>query len=242
MLFIAFVALIALVLLLAFLVYASFHISSGVYVQAFCRGNTPDKKVALTFDDGPHEKYTPQVLDILYKYKAKASFFVIGKNVKGHEKILMRMKDDGHIIGVHSQTHHSAFPFFSVSKIIKELRLCARRIEYITGYAPVWFRPPFGVTNPSIASAIKKQDFLVAGWNIRSLDTVIDKNRVIQKVLSRLQPGAIVLLHDHLPDAPYILEEILKHATEQGYEFVTVEEMYTISHKKGYRKKRYRRK
>ncbi len=204
----------------AFLIYASFNISSGIYLQTFSRKKTDAKQVMLTFDDGPHPVHTPAVLDILKKYEVKAAFFVIGKNIAGNEDILKRMLAEGHTIGNHSFSHGNTFPLLRPQKMADDLMQCERAAEKIIGQRTTWFRPPFGVTNPYVARAIKMRNYRVAGWSIRSLDTLFnDKNKPVRRVVKRLKPGAIILLHDNRPNAPYITEQILLQAKEKGYDF-----------------------
>ncbi len=218
-----------LLLLIAFLIYASFSISSGIYVRAFCRKHTKAKLIALTFDDGPHPVYTPQVLDVLKQYNVKATFFVIGERITGNEDIVKRTHAEGHLVGNHSFTHKKTFPLFGKTKLFFDMYQCDSAIARTTAQCAKWFRPPFGVTNPNVAKAVKMLKYKVAGWSIRSLDTVIsNKDKVMKRVVSRLHPGAIILMHDHLPDAPYILKQVMQQAMEKGYRFVTLDELEAL--------------
>ena len=214
------------VLVIGFLVYASFNVRSGVYVKAFCSASPEKKQIAVSFDDGPHSIYTPLVLDVLAKYNIKATFFLIGKNIPGNEEILQRMVREGHQIGNHSYSHGNTFPVMNTPEMAGDLLLCEQMIEESTGYQVKWFRPPFGVTNPMVAAAVKERGYLVAGWNIRSLDTVKTTGNVIRKIKSRIKPGAIILLHDHLPGCTSVLEDILPYAGNEGYSMVTIEELF----------------
>jgi len=214
-------------LLLAFYVYASFDLSFGVYLRAFCRKPAEEKFVALTFDDGPHPEHTPRVLDILKQYDVQATFFLIGGRIAGNEELVKQIHAEGHQTGNHSFSHTNTFPFHSAKRMAADMLQCGQAICQITGCEPEWFRPPFGVTNPNVAKAVKIRNYKVAGWSIRSLDTVrSDKEKVIRRIVSRLRPGAVILLHDHLPDTHYILEQIIRQAKEKGYNFVTVEQLF----------------
>ena len=216
----------AFLLVVAFLLYASFRISFGVYLRAFCRKPTKEKLLALTFDDGPHSEHTPRVLDLLKHYNVKASFFVTGRRIAGNEGILKRMHEEGHHLGNHSFTHQTTFPLLGAKKMAADLLQCEQAIRHATGGQTKWFRPPFGVTNPNVAKAVKTRGYQVAGWSIRSLDTVkSDKDKVVRRVVERLHPGGVVLLHDHLPDTPYVVEQIIIHAKEAGYGFATMEQL-----------------
>ena len=211
----------------SFLAYASFTISFGFYLRAFCRKSTKEKFLALTFDDGPHPEYTHQVLDILQKHDIIATFFVIGERIAGNEDVLKRMQTSGHQIGNHSFLHKNTFPWLHANKMALDLLQCEQAIGQAIGYQTKWFRPPFGVTNPNVAKAVRIRGYRVAGWSIRSLDTVTsDKEKVVRRVVSRLQPGAVILLHDHLPNTPCIVEQIVRQAKEKGYTFLTVEQLF----------------
>jgi peptidoglycan/xylan/chitin deacetylase (PgdA/CDA1 family) len=211
----------------ALFVYASFSISFGFYLRAFCRKPTNEKLLALTFDDGPHFIYTKEVLDILKKNDVKATFFIVGNQIFFCKDILRRTLVEGHQIGNHSFTHKNNFPWLGVKKMASNLLQCEQAIEQAAGYQTKWFRPPFGVTNYDVAKAVKIRGYRVAGWSIRSLDTVMsDKEKVVRRVISRLRPGAVILLHDCLPNTPYIAEQIIRQAKGKGYTFVTVEEMF----------------
>ena len=205
----------------AFLFYASFNISSGVYLKAFCRMSANEKQIALTFDDGPHPEHTPQVLDVLKQYNVKATFFIIGERIAGNETVLKRMLAEGHQIGNHSFSHKNTFPLLGAKRMAADLLQCEQAIVRATGYQPKWFRPPFGVTNPNVAKAVRIRGYKVAGWSIRSLDTVKSgKDKVVRRIIAHLHPGAVVLLHDHLPNTPYVVEQVIRQAKEKGYSFV----------------------
>jgi len=216
-----------LVLIIALGAYASFKISLGVYIKTYCRKSTQEKMLALTFDDGPHPEHTPRVLDVLKQYHVKATFFIIGERITGNEEIVKRIHADGHQTGNHSFTHKKTFPLLGAKKMTADLLQCEQTLNRITGCRSKWFRPPFGITNPNVAKAVKMRGYQVAGWSIRSLDTIIqDREKVIRRVVSRLSSGCVVLLHDHLPDTSYILEQIIQHAIKKSYVFVTIEQLF----------------
>ncbi len=218
-----FIIILTFVFISAFMAYASFDITSGVYVRVFCRKQTKEKQVALTFDDGPHPEYTPQVLDILKQYQIQAIFFVIGQHIAGNEELIKRIIAEGHQIGNHSNTHKSTFPLLGAKKMAADLLQCEQTIRQVTNSQTEWFRPPFGVTNPNVAKAVKIRNYKVAGWSIRSLDTMEkDKDKIVRRAVSRLRPGAIILLHDHLSHAPYVLKHVIEQAVEKGYSFYSL--------------------
>lgn len=180
--------------------------------------NTSDKKVLLTFDDGPQAN-TVRVLEILKKHNVKAVFFVIGKNIQGKESILKQMIAEGHQIGNHSFSHHNFIDLWSTKKVTEDFEACQQLIEQ---YQPnnKLFRPPYGVTNPNIAKAVKTLQLQSIGWNVRSYDTSIkDVEKIKQRVLSQLKPGAIILLHDRLDFMPELLETLIPAIKDKGYGF-----------------------
>ena len=208
----------AIAAVLAFLFYASYSIKSQVYVKALCRIKTSEKVVYLTFDDGPDAEQTPQVLDVLKRNNATATFFCIGNRIAGNEQILKRIIDDGHTIGNHSFSHINSFPLFSRRRMIADIEQCQKAIESATGTAPTLFRPPFGVTNPTISKAVKNLNLKTIGWTIRTYDTNRCSNAKIARRISRqLRPGAIILLHDRLPQSAERLQMVIDTVKAAGY-------------------------
>lgn len=197
--------------LLAFLVYASACISSGVYLKALCKGDPWRNSIALTFDDGPDEDMTPKVLDVLKKYGVQAVFFVVGSKAEKHPEIMKRIRSEGHLIGSHTFSHSPFFPMRGRKYVSAELDMVDEAVFRHTGSRIRLFRPPFGVTNPVIGREVRRRGYITLGWSIRSLDTLTGKSReeVADRVAARLHHGAVILLHDRLPDADMLLEMII---------------------------------
>ena len=204
---------------------AASHIRWNFFLRAVSKGNSSGKKIALTFDDGPHPKYTPAVLELLEKYQAKASFFCIGKKVKHYPEILQKMHSLGHSIGNHSFSHSYFIDFNSTNRWKEEIEFTDLEIEKAIGQKPVFFRPPYGITTPELARAVRKTGHVVVGWNIRSFDTFKKPEQVIKKVLKQAKSGSIILLHDHRPEIVPILENLLPELLSRNFTFVTVEEL-----------------
>lgn len=218
-----------LALLLCWLFYASYSIGAGVYVKALCRVRTERKVVALTFDDGPDAIYTPVVLDLLKSYGVRATFFCIGEKAQQNEDIVRRLVEEGHLLGNHSWTHSAFFPLFSGRKMQEELQKTAQLLEGFAGRKVSLFRPPFGVTNPTIASVAKRLEYEVIGWNIRSLDTCSrDAGAVFLRIRKQICPGAIILLHDRLPGSGVLLEKVLQYLRTENYEVRRIDEMLDL--------------
>lgn len=210
--------------LLAFLVWASASIASGVYVKEVCRLATKQKVIALTFDDGPTE-HTSAVLDTLARHGIKAAFFCIGHKAQAMPEMVKRMDDEGHLIGNHSYSHTWRFPLLSARTMLADVERCSAVLEQTVGAKPLYFRPPFGVTNPTIAKMLNTLRLTSVGWNVRSLDTTTtDVAHILKRVEKQLTAGSIVLLHDSLAHSPQVLEGIVQLAKDKGYTFARVDE------------------
>ena len=215
---------------LAITTWGAFDIRLNYFTKAICKGSSMHKKnIAITFDDGPHEK-TSEILDVLMKYNAKATFFCIGKQIEKHPEILKRILNEGHNIGNHSYSHSKCNGFFSTQKIVSEIEQTNTLVSKLSNKKIRLFRPPFGVTNPNIARAVVKTNQIVIGWNIRSLDTVIEsENDILNRIKNRLKPGGIILLHDISAKTVSVLEQLLLFLQSEGYQTVTIEELLEIS-------------
>ncbi|WP_223706661.1 polysaccharide deacetylase family protein [Flavobacterium potami] len=209
--------------------FGSARISSNYHVKAFC--NNPletDKKIAITFDDGP-SIYTLKVLDLLKEYNAKATFFCIGKNIEMHPEILQKVISEGHLVGNHSYSHSKFFDFYNAKKITEELRKTDELLEKFTSKKINFFRPPYGVTTPSIRRALKITGHKTIGWNIRSLDGgTTDVELILNRIKKRVSPGGIVLLHDTAPHSVYVLEQFLQFLQQNNYQVVSIEELLNL--------------
>lgn len=196
----------------------AYFIGLNFHVTSINSLNTAEKKVLLTFDDGPHTN-TGKVLEVLKKHDVKAIFFIIGKNIQANEATLKQIVADGHQIGNHSFSHHNWIDVWSTKKVTEDFVTCQKLIEQYQPQSKL-FRPPYGVTNPNIAKALKKLNLQSIGWNVRSYDTSIkDVKKIKQRVLSQLKPGAIILLHDRLDFMPELLETMIPAIKEKGYSF-----------------------
>ncbi|MGE7694887.1 polysaccharide deacetylase family protein [Lysinibacillus sp. NPDC094177] len=190
--------------------------------------NTKDKIIALTFDDGPHPKYTAAILDVLAKYDAKATFFIIGKNAEKYPDLVLRSYSEGHELANHTYSH----PFkASIAELHAQLRKTKEIIYGITGFSPVLFRPVGGNYNDQMINAAVKDGYKVVMWSWHQ-DTQDWKqpgvNRIVQKVMKGSKPGDVILFHDGGGDRMQTikaLEEILPELKEQGYTFVTISEL-----------------
>ncbi|MGJ8744078.1 polysaccharide deacetylase family protein [Polaribacter sp.] len=208
----------------------SFNIKWNYHLKAFNgHKNNAKKQIALTFDDGPNEKFTQQVLDLLKKHQATATFFCIGKNIEKHPELVKSILKDGHVIGNHTYSHSNFFGFYNAKKVIIELEKTNALVKSQTHKELNYFRPPFGVTNPAISKAIKHTKHTVFGWNIRSYDTVLkDDKKITSRILKRISPGAIILLHDTHDRIIPVLEQLLIFLQENNYQTVSLETLSDI--------------
>lgn len=214
------------ILILAFFFYASYSINSNIYVRAFCKKSTTEKIVAITFDDGPDSTQTLRVLKVLEGNNTPACFFCIGNKIDGNEMLLRQMLNQGHLIGNHSYTHSNFFPFYGARKMKNDLLACQQKLEKVTQQKISLFRPPFGVTNPTIAKVVKELGYEVLGWNIRTRDTrQLSHEKILKHIRRRLSPGSIILLHDRVSQSDILLKKILDLLKEEGYTVVRADQM-----------------
>ncbi len=203
----------------------------------YWHGDINQPKIALTFDDGPNEPYTSEILDILKKYNVKATFFVLGKNVERYPDTARRIVKEGHVIGNHTYDH----PYLLVqskSHIKYEIEKAEQAIFKATHTRPYLFRPPYGVTNNWIYHTVKGYGYVTVKWSVTGNNGGKEiRNNVIEKdVLSRVTNGAIILLHDGnkltkgadrrtiVKALPVIIESL----QQKGYQLVTVPQLLGI--------------
>lgn len=207
--------------------WGAFNIQGNFFLKAIHRGDTANRQIALTFDDGPHPVYTPQVLNLLDQYNAGATFFCIGRNVEQHPEAVKQICAAGHMVGNHSFTHAHAIDFHSQAKWLEELRQADAAIARAIGSTPRFFRPPYGVTTPHLAKAIKVTGHTVIGWRVRPYDTLKSRSPeyVARAVLRKVEPGDIILLHDTHDRVVPILEQLLPELEKRRFTMVTAEKL-----------------
>ncbi|MFZ5986984.1 MAG: glycosyltransferase [Bacillota bacterium] len=200
-----------------------------------------DKRIALTFDDGPNPKYTPQILDILKRSNIKATFLVTGKKAQAYPEIIKRIYSEGHDIGSHTYSHVNLLKT-SELRTRFEINTTQRIIEMLTGHSTILFRKPydddFSYTSPGeidIYERINKMGYLLVGSSIDPKDREASSpSELVDRIDSRLGSGNTVLLHD---DGDYVnntveaLPQIIESAKSKGYSFVTVSNLYNRNRK-----------
>lgn len=207
----------------------SAQIKSNYHVKAYCSNpSLTENKIALTFDDGP-SAITLEILDVLKKYDVKATFFCIGKNIEKHPEIIKRVLSEGHQVGNHSHSHSPFFDFYNAKKILEEINTTDVLLEKFTSKKIQFFRPPYGVTTPSIRRALQLSDHKVIGWSIRSLDGGLKDQKIIyNRIIKRISPGGIVLLHDTEKHSVLVLEQFLQFLQQNNYTVISVENLLNL--------------
>lgn len=165
--------------------YGAAHPRAQLFGKTICRTNSP-RKLAITFDDGPNPAITPKLLDLLYRYNAKATFFVIGQFVRECPELVKETIVRGHVVGNHTELHPNLFRL-SPTNIRIELRLCHDAISHAIGSPPKWFRPPFGRRNPWVIPAARELGYQTVMWTLIPGDW---REKPVEWLISRMQPIA----------------------------------------------------
>lgn len=187
-----------------------------------------DRKIALTFDDGPHPRLTPQILDILKRYGVHATFFLVGENVYNYPGILERILAEGHEIGNHTYTHGHIENHNTVD-LKKEIEACESIIYETADYKTKLMRPPRGILGKNIQRVAAQLDYNIVLWNIDTEDWAHTDPKVIaDNVVNKVASGSIILMHDYISfnsPTPEALELFIPTLLEQGYRFVVVSDL-----------------
>jgi peptidoglycan/xylan/chitin deacetylase (PgdA/CDA1 family) len=206
--------------------YGVTQVSAQFFTPIKCLGDKNTKSVAITFDDGPLPVMTEKILTILKAHNAQAAFFCIGNRVESYPAIVKKIHEAGHIIGNHTFLHGKFFDLQSAKSMQEELQHTDHVLENVIGKKPRFFRPPYGVTNPNLARAIKKGGYITMGWSVRSLDTVSkDETILFNRVTKNLQGGDVILFHDYCEITIRILPKVLDHIKKLGLKVVRLDEL-----------------
>ncbi|MEP6608053.1 MAG: polysaccharide deacetylase family protein [Burkholderiaceae bacterium] len=169
----------------------------GPVISVLPPGSAERGEVALTFDDGPDTNVTPRVLDLLDEADARATFFCIGARARAYPQLVREIAARGHAVENHAFDHSRAMGFFGVRRLVRDIGDAQKALTDITGVAPKFFRAPFGIRTPLTEPALARLGLRCVAWNVRSLDS-IDRHsaRVAARIIRRLAPRAIILMHD----------------------------------------------
>ena len=179
------------------------------------------KAVALTFDDGPNPNTTPVALELLKKYNAKGTFFMVGKAVAGNEEIIKQVVAEGHQIGNHSWSH-PLLTKISLEQAKSQINDTTEALKKASGQDVHIMRPPYGGINAAIQAAVD-QSFIL--WDVDTLDWKNRTTASIMKEVRKARPGSIILMHDIHQTSIDALPTVLQYLTEQGFELVTIDEL-----------------
>ena len=211
------------------LFYGSYNVKSNFFLKVICSADIKNKFIAISFDDGPAEPHTAQVLKVLRDEKVPAAFFCIGKQVVDNEELIQQVYHEGHLIGNHSYSHSLFFDMLPSGSMLKDVQMANTVINKSVGVRPKLFRPPYGVTTPAMKRVMTKGGYTAIGWNIRSLDTTAHNEvKLLHKLTRLLRPGAIILLHDTQEITVSILPQFIQAARNEGYEFVRLDKLLNI--------------
>ncbi|MDQ0418618.1 peptidoglycan/xylan/chitin deacetylase (PgdA/CDA1 family) [Croceifilum oryzae] len=215
-------------------------VSRRLGVGVFREGCTSDG-IAFTFDDGPDPIYTPKLLDLLKKHNIKATFFVLGSKAERFPHLIRRMHHEGHLIGVHNYVHRCNW-FLTPRTVRQNLKHTVSIIEKTTGERPVFYRPPWGLLNIFDFFLVRK-NYKIVLWSLMVGDwrSKGGSKRIEIKILDKLSPGALIVLHDSGEtwgadeDAPLhmikALESVFQEIHHRGWKCVRVDKMIGLSNR-----------
>jgi peptidoglycan/xylan/chitin deacetylase (PgdA/CDA1 family) len=221
----------------ALFVYAVFERRAPVFGRIVSRGRPRAPAIALTFDDGPTEPYTSQILDVLRQFGARATFFVLGARAERTPEVVRRAAREGHEIGNHTWDH-AALPLRAPSAMRVTIRRTSDTVQSITGERPRVFRAPFGWRNPWLDGAARREGCVPIAWTVGVYDT--DRpgvDAIVSRAIEGFVDGSILLLHDGRsfdpsPDASQVvaaLPHIVREAQQRGFRLLTVSELLAES-------------
>lgn len=197
--------------------------------QSYNKCHVAGSEIAITFDDGPHPKLTPMLLDMLKERGIKATFFLVGKNAADYPEIVQRIVAEGHEVANHSWSHPQLTKL-GADALNAEITQTNNAIHQATGIKTTIMRPPYGATNASITKRLNEEFGLtVIMWSVDPLDWKIrNSSHVTKYITENTTPGAIILAHDIHPTTVEAMPAVLDTLTAKGYKFVTVSELIAL--------------
>lgn len=210
------------------LVFASVPASAKAQVIYKHAGSGESKRVALTFDDGPHPRYTPQILEILAEYGVEATFFAVGMNAETYPTLITREIAEGHEVGNHTYNHYHTANL-DAATFEKDILACSETLTKITGQKPRLFRPPEGVCTESAKALCERENYTIILWSVDTRDWAhTPVSEICRNVRENTKDGSIILMHDFIgknSPTPEALRKIIPMLQESGFEFVTVSKL-----------------
>lgn len=223
------ISVILIILILDFgLVYTnSNNIEYSSYELELVNKYNDKKLLVLTFDDGP-SKYTSELLDILQQENIKATFFLLGNQIPGNEALLVRQKNEGHIIGIHSY-EHVIFTKLSEEKLTEQVVSTKNMIYDIINITPNYIRVPYGIIDKNVENIILGLELENILWNVDSLDwNYKNAEKTVKQIINKTTGNDIILMHDTFKSTNDAVKQIIPYYKEKGYIFVTIPEFYRI--------------
>lgn len=180
------------------------------------------KKIAITFDDGPHPQYTPEMLAVLKEQGVKGTFFLLGEEVEKYPELVKQIHEEGHVVGNHSYKHEQLSKL-SMEQACEQVDRTNRLIYDITGVYPSFLRPPFGDWHEKLDCEANMVEVL---WDVDTRDWSSQNHaQIVRQTLEHVQENDIILMHDGYETSVTAAKEIISTLKKQGYEFVTVDEL-----------------
>jgi peptidoglycan-N-acetylglucosamine deacetylase len=208
---------------------------SRFYGKVLSNGNRNRLRIALTFDDGPNEPYTSQVLSVLEQYRIKATFFIIGQNARRYPETCRQIVAAGNALGNHSYHHHKSLCLRRGKTVTRDIEMARQAIYECTGLEPKLFRPPHGFRTPWLMRTVRNLGYTVVTWDNMTSDWNAEKSgeEIVQAILQRAKPGGVIVLHDGRDtrlryDRSHMLQalpSVIEALVEKGFEFATIPEL-----------------
>jgi peptidoglycan/xylan/chitin deacetylase (PgdA/CDA1 family) len=212
------------------LAHGAFHRNSPVFGPALGRLPTRERRISLTFDDGPNPIATPMILDTLSQFGVRATFFMVGKYAELWPELVQRVAREGHQIGNHGYFHQS-LAFRSPRYIDRDVFMGTRGIEHAVGRSPRYFRAPHGFRNPWVSWIAGSYGQRTIGWSLGVWDSdAPGVKKIVRRVIRGARPGSILLLHDGDGENPNAdrtqtaraLPHIISEMRDRGFAFTTL--------------------
>lgn len=200
------------------------------FPRALWIGHPAHRRVALTFDDGPHPRDTEALLDVLDHHRVRATFFHIGRRAAEHPALVRAVYDAGHDLGIHGYEHR-AFPLIPAPTLHDHLRRAADVLAQASGTEPAQFRyvrPPFGWFTPAILRSLQGWNLRPVMWTVVPVHWLQTSTRTYRDVVRETCDGALLVLHESLsgPAVAHLCDGILNRLEDQGFEFTTVDDLW----------------
>ena len=230
------IILVLIIVLFVLIYYPFFSSSSQILGEVIFRKFTDKKVVALTFDDGPNEPYTSQILDVLKKYNIKATFFPVGENIVREKVALKRIADEGHIIGIHSYSHAFFAPIISPA-FKKEIKKSQDLIQNITGQKPTLFRPPWFLRSSAMLKTAQNFGLTtITGVFGSRWELMVSSKKIAHDAIKHTSPGVILVFHDGYNNKKAkrnrtveAIAIVIPQLLKAGYKFVTVPQLLDMA-------------